>query len=155
MFAMTYPTAQSRSWLGRLAPRRSKAAASTLMQSRIDVRPPELWPSSLSWRGRFTRWLNAHASWLPSCAQPGRRLNRIRDDFLDSLQDLPGERARPLVERIVRARSLRELWHLRTHVYTELAMTIHQSEAERRLAELNRHFRVRTARGRNPGPVLQ
>ncbi len=154
MFAMTYPTAQPRSWLGRLAPRRSKAAASTLTQSRIDVRPPELWPSSLSWRGRLARWLNGHASWLPTCTQPGYRLNRIRDDFLDSLQDLPGERAQPLVDRITRARSLRELWHLRSHVYSELATAIHQPEAERRLAGLNRHFRVRTARGRRAGPVL-
>ena len=86
-------------------------------------------------------------------ARPAKRLSQVRDEFLDSLQDLPGAQAEPLAQRIAKARSLRELWHLRSQVYGAVAVTINQVEAERRLALLNRHFPQRTARV-TPAPEL-
>jgi hypothetical protein len=44
------------------------------------------------------------------------------------------------------ARSLRELWHLRSEVYRLVALQTSQSEAERRLADLNHHFPTRAPR---------
>jgi hypothetical protein len=51
-----------------------------------------------------------------------------------------------LQDRIERARSLRELWHLRPELYGTVARILTQADAERRLATLNRHFPVRAAR---------
>jgi len=138
------------SWMFRLMVRRSTAAPSSLMQTRIEVRPPELWPSSLSWRGRFKRLadrlVRLATPWLPAPARPVNRLALVKGEFLDTLSDLPGEPVERLQYRIEGARSLRELWHLRSSVYGEVAMALSQSEAERRLAGLNRHFPVRAPR---------
>jgi hypothetical protein len=136
----------------RLVTRRSQAPSSSLMHSRVEVCPPELWPSSLSWRGRVKRWsqrvVNQVAPWLPEPARPINRLALVKTEFLDSLSDIDLERdtASPLLDRIERARSLREMWHLRSSVYGEVAMALSQGEAERRLAKLNRHFPVRAPR---------
>lgn len=142
MMHMTHPYAKLGSWFGRPA---RQAAPSSRMHSRIDVRPPALWPSSIDWRGRLTRWIDGSA-WWPARHRAGGRLGRARNEFIDSLQDLPEASAQPLAGRIARARSLRELWHLRSEVYGAVAVAITQSEAERRLAGLNRHFAVHTAR---------
>jgi hypothetical protein len=44
-------------------------------------------------------------------------------------------------------RSLHELWHQRGEVFASIAHGHDQSEAARRLAELDRHFRKPTRRG--------
>jgi hypothetical protein len=120
------------------------------MQSRIEVCPPELWPSSLSWRGRIRRFgqrvVKRAAPWLPEPARPVNRLALVKSEFIDSLSDLDGQPVSTLLDRIERARSLRELWHLRSSVYGEVSMALSQGEAERRLGGLNRHFPVRAPR---------
>lgn len=120
------------------------------MHSRVEVCPPELWPSSLSWRGRMKRWservLGQLAPWLPEPARPVNRLTLVKGEFVDSVCDLDSIGQSALLERIARARSLRELWHLRSSVYGEVAVALNQSEAERRLAGLNRHFPTRAPR---------
>jgi hypothetical protein len=45
-----------------------------------------------------------------------------------------------LQRSIQRSRSLRDLWHLRTWLYTEIARAYSQAEAELRLGRLNAHF---------------
>ncbi|MDC8773246.1 hypothetical protein [Roseateles albus] len=45
-----------------------------------------------------------------------------------------------LQRSIQRSRSLRDLWHLRTWLYTEVARAFSQAEAEVRLSRLNAHF---------------
>jgi hypothetical protein len=70
----------------------------------------------------------------------------VRQDFLDSIGDVPGESANALCLRIGQARTLRELWHLRAELYSVVALHHSQHEAERRLAELNRHFPTRAPR---------
>ena len=138
------------SWMCRLAGRRPATPSSSLLHSRTEVRPPQLWPSSLSWQGRAQRLrdrlLRAAAPWLPEPARPVNRLALVKHEFLDTVSDLPGEPVQRLQDRIERARSLRELWHLRSSVYGEVALALSQSEAERRLAGLNRHFPVRAPR---------
>lgn len=130
--------------------RRPAAPSSSLMHSRVEVCPPELWPSSLSLRGRVKRLadrlIHQAAPWLPAPARPVNRLALAKREFQDSLLDVPGEPAQMLLDRIGRARSLREMWHLRSSLYGEVAMALDQSEAERRLARLNRHFPTRAPR---------
>jgi hypothetical protein len=138
------------SWMSRLVARRPAVPSSSLMHSRVEVRPPELWPSSLSWHGRtrrlVERLVSRVAPWLPAPARPVNRLALAKREFQDSLFDVPGEPAQVLLDRIGRARSLREMWHLRSSLYGEVAMALTQSEAERRLARLNRHFPTRAPR---------
>lgn len=130
--------------------RRAAAPSSSQMHSRVEVVPPELWPSSLSLRGRFRRWrdglLRQAAPWLPASLRPVDRLARVKDEFRACLGDVPGVAAIDLAGRIERARSLRELWHLRTSLYGEVAVALSQGQAEQRLAQLNRHFPTRTPR---------
>lgn len=138
------------SWMPRWVHRRHAGPPSTLAHSRVEVCPPELWPSSLSWQGRFKRWrdrvLQQAAPWLPAPARPVNRLAMVKTEFRDSLHDLQDEPTQQLLERIERARSLREMWHLRSGVYNAVALALSQGEAERRLAGLNRHFPTRAPR---------
>lgn len=137
-------------WKFRLVSRRPAAPASSLMSSRTEVCPPELWPSSVSWRGRFTRWtqrvVKQVAPWLPEPARPVNRLAMVKNEFTDTLSDLNPDEVHRLLDQIDRARSLREMWHLRSSVFGEVAMARSQAEAERRLSRLNRHFPVRAQR---------
>ena len=147
---MTLMHAPLLTWIFRCLPRRQGAPSSTLIQSRVEVCPPELFPSSLSWRGRVRRLgdrlLRRATPWLPAQARPVNRLLLVRTEFLDALSDLDSPPVARLQDSIDRARSLRELWHLRSSVYGHVAMAFSQSEAERRLASLNRHFPMRAPR---------
>lgn len=143
---MNAVTAAMPPWMLRLvAPRAQMPVASTTMPSRIEVRPPELWPSSIGWRACLRRWLQ-HSRWVPARVRPAYRLAQVRREFRAATADLPLRLLGGLDERIERARSLREFWHLRSPLYNALALGLDQLEAERRLAQLNRHFRTRTAR---------
>ncbi len=136
--------------LFRLVTRHMSAPPSSLMHPRTEVCPPELWPSSVSWRGQFKRLTNRLLSratpWLPAPVRPVNRLAMVKSEFQANLLDLPGSSVERLLVDIERARSLRELWHLRSSVYGEVAMALNQAEAERRLTILNRHFPVRAPR---------
>lgn len=129
----------------RPQPARPSAQPSSL-NSRVEVCPPELWPSSATLWGRAKRWLSASAPWMPEPSRPANRLARVKAEFQLSVNDLDSTDATRLTERIQRARSLRELWHLRSTLYGVVAMALSQSEAEQRLARLNRHFPTRLPR---------
>ena len=150
MLVMNPLHAQMPTWMFRLVVRHPPAPSSSLMHSRVEVCPPELWPSSLSWRGRMKRWsqrvVGNIAPWLPEQVRPVNRLTMVKAEFGDSVSDLDSNGQASLLERIDRARSLRELWHLRSSVYGEVALALSQGEAERRLAGLNRHFPTRAPR---------
>lgn len=144
-------------WMRRLVSRHVPPSSS-LMSTRIEVCPPELWPSSLGWRARLRRWLDSRPAWMPSStstssAPPLDRLTLAREEFIACLADLSGPDPWDLGERIARARSLRELWHLRSRVYGVVAVTLNQTEAERRIERLNRHFPVRAQRTA-PNPMV-
>ena len=138
------------SWMFRWVTRRPAAPSSSLMHSRVEICPPELFPSSLSWAGRLKRMgqrlLRRVSPWLPAPTRPVNRLALVKREFHDSLTDLDFAPALALLDQIDRARSLRELWHLRSPVYGVVAVAHSQSVAEHRLARLNRHFPMRAPR---------
>ncbi len=115
------------------------------LMTRIEVCPPALWPSSLSFWGRAKRWL-VRSPWTPQAQRPVNRLALVKGEFHRELGDLHAEEASQLGERIDRARSLREMWHLRSGLYHLMATELNQAEAERRMARLNRHFPQRAPR---------
>jgi hypothetical protein len=122
---------------------------------RIESCPPSALPSRPGWACRLMDWL-AHGGYTaparhdheedghaPSGLTP---LAAVRQEFIDSLGDVASRRAADLAERIAQARSLRELWHLRTDVFSVVACHADQAEARSRLARLNRHFPARAPR---------
>ncbi len=125
--------------------RDSAAGPSSQMSSRIEVCPPELWPSSIGWRATLRRCLQ-QSRWLPAPARPVNRLAEVKQEFREAAADLPLTLLNGLDDRIERARSLREFWHLRSPLYHAVSVGKDQVEAERRLARLNRHFPTRAPR---------
>jgi len=122
--------------------RRSSFAVSSRL--RVEVRPPSLrHKPSAPWQ-RLMFWLLAPAP--QDAAPPLNRLPAVRADFMNCLRDLAPEHAAGLSDRIDRARSLRDLWHLRPEVFNFVALHHSQTEAEARLTRLNRHFPTRAPR---------
>jgi hypothetical protein len=72
-----------------------------------------------------------------------------RAAFEACLSGLHGDDILALQRSIQRSRSLRDLWHLRTWLYTEVARTYSQAEADARLAKLNAHFQFGASFGFN------
>jgi hypothetical protein len=130
-------------WMSRLIAPRDPVAPSSTMQSRIEVCPPEIWPSSRGWRANMRRWLKQSRS-LPA---PANRLAAVKQEFRAAAADVPAALLDGLDDRIERARSMREFWHLRSPLYSAVALGLNQSEADRRLMRLNRHFPTRAPRG--------
>jgi len=81
---------------------------------------------------------------IPGDAEPQptffNNMPAARAGFEACLAGLHGDSIDELMLSVRRSRSLRDLWHLRTWVYTEVARAFSQHEAEARLAVLNRHF---------------
>jgi len=129
---------------------------------RTVVCPPALlqWSSApaANWRAGLRQWLST--GWKPSAnslsdaarhppAHPGvgdARLGRVRNEFLQALDDIRTQQVGMLQGRIRIARSLRELWHLRPEVFKLVALHFSQAEAQCRLDRLNRHFPTRSPR---------
>ena len=132
----------------RSAHRRSAlpGVESSRLTTRSSVYPPQLWPSSITWWGRLQRWLLRDNPWTPTSVRPVNRLAVARRDFRSVLERLHGIEASLLAYQIESARSLRELWHLRSDLYGQLALHFDQAEAERCMAGLNRHFPRRASR---------
>ncbi len=129
-------------------PSRTRAAAAPA--SRLEVCPP---PSPRGpWWQRAWHWLAIGWAPMPSHAYRGvgpldmAPLDAVKQEFLDALADVPGSAADRLVDRIEAARSMRELWHLRVEVFRLVALLRNQAVADRRLADLNRHFPTRAPR---------
>ena len=85
------------------------------------------------WR-QLTRWLRADA---------GEMSEGARQAFEDALRGLPGEEAEKLRARVRRSPGLQELWHLRSAVFGLVARHSSESEAQRRMAAVDRHFQTR------------
>ena len=90
--------------------------------------------------------MHRNAEWAPASMRPVNRLALVKLEFHSGMQGLNSDDAQRLTEQIERARSLRELWHLRSALFGLLAVAVDQSEAERRLGVLNRHFPMRAPR---------
>jgi hypothetical protein len=111
---------------------------------RLNVCPPDvvarresLWTATLRWLG------GGDAAAAPALRTP---LEHARSEFVAALDGLPGPGDGGLLERAQHARSLRELWHLRSELYTLIARRASQLEADTRLARVNQHFPSRAQR---------
>jgi hypothetical protein len=111
---------------------------------RMQVCPPSLRHAPATAWQRLMFWLLAPAPF--EVAPPLSRLPAVRTDFLATVADIDSAEADQLRHRIAGARSLRELWHLRSDVYRLVGLVHSQSEAERRVALLARHFPTRAPR---------
>lgn len=87
------------------------------------------------------RWLPGEADPWGGQAKPALKPNllpQVRSEFLACLRGLTG--TDELERSIGRARCLRDFWHLRGSLYTEVARHYSQAEAESRLAALAPFF---------------
>ena len=119
-------------------------------QTRVEICPPALSGSAPGWRQRLLDWLAG--SWpveespvaeAPDTAAEDPALDAVRAEFAAALHDIDSRPAADLVWRIRCARSLRELWHLRTALFNIVSCCAGQAEATARLQPLNRHFPAR------------
>lgn len=107
------------------------------------------------WRRGLREWLGTgwpvstqagSLSELQMPVQTGTPLSLVRREFVDVLKDIRTQQAGDLLARIRAARSLRDLWHLRTEIYNLVAMHRDEAEAGFRLSRLNRFFPQRANR---------
>ena len=89
-------------------------------------------------------WLVAPAP--QDAAPPLNRLPGVQEEFQRALIGIEEAAAYAMACRIANARSLRELWHLRTDVYTLIAQQCSEFEAAQRVSLLNHHFPTRAPR---------
>lgn len=114
--------------------------------ARVEVCPPSGWQRALpDWH----QWLKVRWDELLGrpVASPRSQalLAEARLDFADALADLYTPQTEDLHERIRNARSLRELWHLRSELFSLVSLHRGQADAQARLKALNRHFPIRAA----------
>lgn len=120
---------------------RKPAAPTTL---RMNVCPPDVCPARESLWTTTLRWLvGDDVESVPALRTP---LERARAEFIGAIGSLADLDASCLRSRAGHARSLRELWHLRSELYTLIARRASQQEADRRLARVNVHFPTRAHR---------
>lgn len=107
--------------------------------SRVEVCPPATWGQAEPVWNQLLQWLRRSPQ-APEPLAPVQTLERARTDFQAALMGLDSTDAADLRLRGNHARSLRELWHLRPELYGLVARCLSQTEADRRLARVNRHF---------------
>ena len=128
---------------------RKPAAPTTL---RMNVCPPDVIPRSESLWSKALRWLvGGDVEAVPALRTP---LERARSEFVAALAGLAEADHHGLLKRAQHARSLRELWHLRSELYTLIARRAGQPEADARLARVNQHFPTRAQRTSTPAPEI-
>ena len=116
----------------------------------MNVCPPDICPARESLWSVTMRWLvGDEADVVPSLRTP---LERARTEFVSAMTGLLDLDHTDLLSRAQHARSLRELWHLRSELYTMIARRVSQKEADRRLSRVNQYFPTRTQRTGNPVP---
>ena len=128
---------------------RKPAAPTTL---RMNVCPPDVCPRSDSLWSATLRWLvGGDTQAVPALRTP---LEKARSEFVTAMSGLLEVDHNALLKRAQHARSLRELWHLRSELYTLIARRISQLEADARLARVNQHFPTRAQRTSSPAPEI-
>ena len=124
---------------------RKTAAPTTL---RMNVCPPDVCPQAESLWTATLRWLvGGNVEEVPALRTP---LEKARAEFVAAFDGLLEHDHNGLLKRAQHARSLRELWHLRSELYTLIARRVSQVEADARLARVNQHFPTRAQRTSTP-----
>ncbi len=140
---------RSRSDLQVEAPDRRAPARS------VESRPPQALLAR-AWSVRLSEWLGvsgwrvSRVDFASSFGQRGRldALAAARLDFADALFDVHTDAGGAALDRIAATRSLHDLWHVRGEVFDLVSLRHDQAEAERRVADLDRHFTRRSALAR-------
>ena len=120
--------------------------------AQVEVTPPAIWRRERPFSQRLQDWfgggvLDSTVTWPRSAASAGgRMLGAARQEFAEALDDIRPPHAAETLNRIRTARSLHELWHLRSEVFSLVSKHHDQAEAGRRVAALNRHFPSRSRR---------
>jgi hypothetical protein len=128
---------------------RKTATPTTL---RMNVCPPDVFARPESLWSATLRWLvGGDLEAVPALRTP---LERARCEFVAAMTGLVEVDYNGLLQRAQHARSLRELWHLRSELYTLVARCASQCEADARLARVNQHFPTRTQRTSAPAPEV-
>ena len=124
---------------------RKTAAPTTL---RMNVCPPDVCPRGETLWSATLRWLvGGDVEAVPALRTP---LEKARGEFVAALEGMLDADHNGLLKRAQHARSLRELWHLRSELYTLIARRASQVEADARLARVNQHFPTRAQRTSTP-----
>ena len=127
-----------------------KSAAPTTQ--RMNVCPPDVCPGRDSLWSKALRWLvGGDEEAVPALRTP---LERARSEFVAAMAGLTELDPNDLLKRAQHARSLRELWHLRSELYTLIARRVSQPEADARLARVNQHFPTRAQRTSTAAPEI-
>jgi hypothetical protein len=117
---------------------------------RMNVCPPDACPRSESLWSTALRWLvGGDTEAVPALRTP---LEKARGEFVAAMAGLADVDPHGLLKRAQHARSLRELWHLRSELYTMIARRVSQFEADVRLARVNQHFPTRAQRASTSPP---
>ena len=113
----------------------------------VDNCPPRVPGTALE---NVVRWLDSFWSSTGASGVLDRvsltSMRRVGPEFLESIEDIPGHRTLEVRRRILAARSLQDLWHLRSEIFALVSHAHDQAEAQQRLTRLNRHFPTRSAR---------
>ena len=102
--------------------------------------------------GQWREWLTGipdthfRAESRAAPARADSRLAKVRCEFIDTLDDIPGRVADDAIAQIYAAASMHDLWHLRLDVFNLVSRHHDQAEADHRLSQLNRHFPTRSPR---------
>lgn len=127
-----------------------KSAPTTTL--RMNVCPPDVCQGGDSLWSRMLRWLvGGDEEAVPALRTP---LERARSEFVAAMAGLVEPAPGDLLRRAQHARSLRELWHLRSELYTLIARRVSQPEADARLARVNQHFPTRAQRTSSAAPEI-
>ncbi len=139
-------------WRDRAA--HDTSGASSGLGSAVASRAPrtEVCPPALKRTGQGVRdWLVSGGFGHPStgsataalASRSSEQLLSARRDFVQALDDVASPLGQALQHRIQLARSLRELWHLRSEVFNLVSLERSQFDAQQRLDHLNHHFETR------------
>lgn len=144
-------------WAKRSRPASDRQEAQRPLQPatarHVEVCPPDRLYRRSRWRRGLRDWLNT--GWdvsspaaltvertpaTPASEAEPAPFADIRQEFADALNDIDTDAAAQLRAQIERARSPRELWHLRSALFTMVARHHSESQAQSRMERLNRHF---------------
>lgn len=118
------------------------------------VCPPQIFTTARpTWQqrlGAFWLALTGQDHYDSVAVRPFPQLHYVRGEFLGALADVEDAMVDALRDRIARARSLRELWHLRAETFDIVSRHLGETEAQSRLGSLNAHFPMRVAQNSRP-----
>lgn len=122
----------------------SMAASAPPSLRRLEICPPAMFSRSRPYWQRLLRaWWNKLTHRSETVARPAAQIQAVREAFFVSLADLSPEYTFELRQRIERARSLRELWHLRADAFNMLSRHRGQTFAHAQLGAINANFPTR------------